>query len=106
LVVSDQFIWLTAPFIRLSQQAAGYIGLASAIALIALTLPPLYQMWFYKRWKNSRPSRIVIVGGGFAGMYTALGLDKLLGYHRHLEIVLIDQKNLFLFPPRTPCQLI
>src|SRR4029077_11448135 len=103
LVFLDQWVWATAPFVRLSQQAAGYIGLASAAALIALTLPPIYQMWFYKRWSNtSGPKRVVIVGGGFAGLYTALGLDQALGYHSDLEITLIDRKNYFLFPPLLP----
>jgi NADH dehydrogenase len=103
LVFLDQWVWATAPFIRLSQQAAGYIGLASAATLIALTLPPLFQMWFYKRWANtSGPKRVVIVGGGFAGLYTALGLDQALGYRSDLEITLIDRKNYFLFPPLLP----
>ena len=102
LVIIDQVIWLTAPFVRFSQTIAGYIGLASAVALIALTVPPLFQMWFFKRWPNPKPARVVIVGGGFAGVYTALGLDKRLGYHPHLEIILIDKKNYFLFPPLLP----
>jgi NADH dehydrogenase len=103
LVFLDQWVWATAPFVRLSQQTAGYIGFASAAALIALTLPSLFQMWFYKRWANTKgPKRVVIVGGGFAGLYTALGLDQALGYRSDLEITLIDRKNYFLFPPLLP----
>jgi len=102
LVVLDQAVWLSAPFWRFAQTAAGYIGLFAALAIIGLTLPPLWQMWFHKRWKNPKATRVVIVGGGFAGMYAALGLDKLLGHHRNLEIVLIDRKNYFIFPPLLP----
>jgi len=102
LTLLDQLIWWTAPFLRFSQTLAGWIGLASAVALILLTLPPLIQMWFYKRWPNPRPSQIVIVGGGFAGVYTGLGLDKALGYHPHLDITVVDRKNFFLFPPLLP----
>jgi len=102
LVVLDQLIWAASPFIRFAQETVGYVGLASAVALIALTIPPLFQMWFYKRWPNPKPARVVIVGGGFAGVYAALGLDKKLGYHRHLEITVIDKKNFFLFPPLLP----
>src|SRR5882724_319228 len=40
LVVLDQVIWLTAPFVRFSQSLAGYIGIASALAMIGLTVPP------------------------------------------------------------------
>ncbi len=102
LVILDQLVWFTAPFLRFSQTLAGYVGLASAVAMIGLTLPPLFQLWFYKRWTNSKPTRVVIVGGGFAGVYTALGLDKAMGYHKDLEIVLVDRKNYFLFPPLLP----
>lgn len=102
LVVLDQLVWLSVPFWRFAQNAAGYIGLFSAIALVGLTLPPLYQMWFYKRWHRTRPTRVVVVGGGFAGLYTALGLDKKMGHHKNLEIVLIDRKNYFIFPPLLP----
>ena len=102
LTVLNQLVWFTAPFVRFSQEVAGYVGLSSAAALVALTLPPLFQMWFYTRWKNPRPARVVIVGGGFAGLYTALGLDRLLGHDPHLEIVLVDRKNFFLFPPLLP----
>jgi NADH dehydrogenase len=103
LVFLDQWVWATAPFVRVSQRVAGYMGLVSAAALIALTMPPLFQMWFYKRWANTTgPKRVVIVGGGFAGLYTALGLDQALGYRSDLEITLIDRKNYFLFPPLLP----
>ena len=102
LLVVNLLTWFSAPFFRFAQAIAGYVGLASAIAMIALTLPPLFQLWFYKRWNSSRPVSVVIVGGGFAGIYTALGLDKALGYHKHLDITLIDRKNFFLFPPLLP----
>jgi len=55
-----------------------------------------------QRWKNTRRTRVVVVGGGFAGMYAALGLDKMFGHHKDLELVLIDRKNYFIFPPLLP----
>lgn len=39
--------------------------------------------------------RIVIVGGGFGGLYAA----KALGHSQHLEITLIDKRNFHLFQP-------
>lgn len=102
LTLLNQLVWVTAPFVRFAQTTAGYIGLAAAVALVAMTLPPLVQMWFYQRWKHPKKTRVVIVGGGFAGLYTALGLDAALGYHKDLEIVLVDKKNFFLFPPLLP----
>lgn len=47
-------------------------------------------------------TRIVIVGGGFAGTATALNLEKT--YHRDpsVEIILIDSENFFTFTPLLP----
>ena len=45
---------------------------------------------------------MVVVGGGFAGLYTAQTLDRALGYHSDLELTVIDRRNYFLFPPLLP----
>ena len=46
------------------------------------------------------PTRICILGGGFAGLYTALYLDHLSwSKGKKPEIILIDQKDRFLFTP-------
>ena len=41
--------------------------------------------------------KIVIVGGGFGGIYTAQSLEKILG--DRAEITLINKSNYFLFTP-------
>ena len=43
--------------------------------------------------------RILILGGGFAGAYTALHLEKRLAGVRDLEIVLVARENFVLFTP-------
>src|SRR5262245_35241378 len=43
--------------------------------------------------------RIVILGGGFAGAYTALHLEKRLAGAPDVEIVLIAKENFVLFTP-------
>lgn len=43
--------------------------------------------------------RIVILGGGFAGVYTAMHLEKELGRNNDFEIVLVNQDNYFVFQP-------
>ena len=48
---------------------------------------------------NSKPARIVILGGGFAGMYTALQLEKTLARKGDLEVTLVNRDNFFLFTP-------
>lgn len=104
LVVFDLLLWLLAPYAPMRNIYVGSIGLLTTIPLTLFTITPLFQMWWYKRWKSptGKPIRIVIVGGGFAGLYTALGLNKTLGYSHDLEIILLDKRNYFLFPPLLP----
>jgi NADH dehydrogenase len=46
--------------------------------------------------------RIVILGGGFAGLYTAIHLEKLLRGRQDVEIVLVNKENYFVFQPMLP----
>jgi NADH dehydrogenase len=50
---------------------------------------------------SDRP-RIVVLGGGFAGVYTALHLEKALGPRPDFEVVLVNQENYFVFQPMLP----
>ena len=43
--------------------------------------------------------QIVILGGGFGGLYTALELEKSLGADSGVEITLVNRDNFFLFTP-------
>ncbi len=45
------------------------------------------------------PTKILILGGGFAGVYTALHLEKLGGPSRNIEVTLISRDNYFLMTP-------
>src|SRR6266702_1130096 len=47
----------------------------------------------------SEKHRIVIVGGGFAGLYAALELEKSFATRDNVEITLINKENFFLFTP-------
>lgn len=49
--------------------------------------------------RMSRSGRVVILGAGFGGMHAAQELVRLLPQPYDAEIVLIDQKNYFLFTP-------
>jgi NADH dehydrogenase len=44
-------------------------------------------------------SRVVILGGGFGGLYTALELDKSLARDPNVEVTLVNHENFFLFTP-------
>ncbi len=47
----------------------------------------------------SGKKRIVILGGGFGGVYSAIHLQKLFAHETAIEIVLVSQDNFFLFTP-------
>src|SRR5918996_1494953 len=44
-------------------------------------------------------TRIVILGGGFGGLYAALRLEKTLARDPKVEILLVNRDNFFLFTP-------
>ncbi|OQY20768.1 MAG: hypothetical protein B6I34_08435 [Anaerolineaceae bacterium 4572_32.1] len=43
--------------------------------------------------------QVLILGAGFAGLYTALNLEKILGRDAAVEITLVDQNHFHLFTP-------
>lgn len=47
----------------------------------------------------SRTKRVLILGGGFGGLYTALELEKSLAGDPSLKITLVNRENFFLFTP-------
>lgn len=48
---------------------------------------------------DSPTKRILILGGGFAGLYAAMGLEKSLAHDQDVEVTLINRENSFLFTP-------
>jgi NADH dehydrogenase len=49
--------------------------------------------------RRPRKKRIVILGGGFGGVYAAMHLEKLLTRESAVEICLVSRDNFFLFTP-------
>src|ERR1700752_372339 len=49
--------------------------------------------------RRPRKKRIVILGGGFGGVYAAMHLEKLLARRNSVEICLVSRDNFFLFTP-------
>jgi NADH dehydrogenase len=46
-----------------------------------------------------KKSRVLILGGGFAGLYAAMRLDRTLARRSDVEVSLINRENFFLFTP-------
>jgi NADH:ubiquinone reductase (H+-translocating) len=46
-----------------------------------------------------RRTRVVILGGGFGGLYVALELEKTLARDADTETTLVNRENFFLFTP-------
>jgi NADH dehydrogenase len=46
--------------------------------------------------------RVVILGGGFAGVYTAMALEKAIGRDADVEVVLVSRENYLVFQPMLP----
>src|SRR5215510_4714856 len=52
--------------------------------------------------ETTRKPRVVILGGGFGGVYAALALEKALRSREDYEIVLVNSENYFVFQPMLP----
>lgn len=103
LGAADIASWLLLPVLGLAQSLLGTLMLVLTPMLGYLVGAPLLAMWQTRRWNEPATTvRVVIVGGGFAGLDVALGLDAALGWSSKLELTVIDRKNYFLFPPLLP----
>jgi NADH dehydrogenase len=47
----------------------------------------------------ARTTRVLVLGGGFGGVYTALHLEHLLGKRQDVEVTIVSRENFFLFTP-------
>jgi NADH dehydrogenase len=47
-------------------------------------------------------TRVLILGGGFGGLYAALHLDKTIARDRDIEVTLVRRENFVLFTPMLP----
>ena len=48
---------------------------------------------------SGKPKRIIILGGGFAGLAVAMGLEKTVARDGSAEVTLVNRENFFLFTP-------
>src|ERR687894_1078376 len=48
---------------------------------------------------TEKRTRIVILGGGFGGLYTAMRLEKTLARDPDVQVTFVNRENFFLFTP-------
>jgi NADH:ubiquinone reductase (H+-translocating) len=48
---------------------------------------------------SSRRARVVVLGGGFGGVYVALGLERLMAKGARVEVSLVNRENYLVFQP-------
>jgi len=48
---------------------------------------------------DGRPARVVILGGGFGGVYAAMELERLARGGRAIDVALVNRENYFVFQP-------
>jgi NADH dehydrogenase len=103
LALVDIAAWLLVPVFHQAQTLLGVVMILLVPPLGYLVGAPLAAMWKSRRWAEpATPVRVVVVGGGFAGLDAALGLDRALGWSDKLQLTVVDRKNYFLFPPLLP----
>src|SRR3954464_5159339 len=52
--------------------------------------------------KPGGPTRVVVLGGGFAGVYTAKHLTELLAGGKDVVVEVLSEENYFVFQPLLP----
>src|ERR1700678_4537571 len=52
--------------------------------------------------RDDGPVRVVVLGGGFAGVYTAKYLTEMLGRRKDVHVELLSEENYFVFQPLLP----
>src|SRR5262249_42279372 len=84
-------------------------GLRNSLLLLldAFHAPHLRRGPFQRRQRSHQKEsvrcvmaqRVLILGGGFGGLYTALELEKQIARGADLEVTLVNRDNFFLFTP-------
>jgi NADH dehydrogenase len=86
-------------------QLIHYVAAAAAtltVGVLLLALVARRRRYLHVVDVGKDRKHIVVLGGGFGGVYTAQALETLLGANEDVQISLVNRENYFVFQPMLP----
>ncbi|HET6411326.1 MAG TPA: NAD(P)/FAD-dependent oxidoreductase [Anaeromyxobacter sp.] len=97
-------MWSADELRALVPQLVAWVLFGAALGIVVQALAAGARRWLGpepmpRRAPEPPPRRVVILGGGFAGVSAALELERLLGSDRSVSVTLVSETNALLFTP-------